>query len=70
MTREEKLERMARAWCLFHGWVPDHRPLEMRFEPSPDRDLEKMRVTKVPGKCLWEMHVPAMAAVLDAIEAE
>ena len=64
--RAGKLEAMARAWCKFNGWVPDHRPLIMR--PTWGDDHKVASFVEVPGDPIWKAHVRGMDAVLRAIE--
>ena len=69
MKREQKLEAMARAWCDFNGWVPDHRPLVWVPRQMPLQDgTEVTSFDEEPGKALWQLHLPAMRAILKAIE--
>ena len=71
MTRDEKLEAMARVWCRFNGWVPDHRPLVLKatddlwLRPGgrPTR-----RFLEEEGEPLWKGHLRGMDAILTAIE--
>lgn len=57
MTRDEKLEAMARAWCEFHGWVPDHRPLVLKHD-------EDGVFFEADGEPIWKAHVKAMDVIL------
>ncbi len=64
MIRDEKLEAMARAWCLFNGWAPDHRPQVMKvkaWEGYQPRGIEE------PGEPIWRAHLKGMDAILTAI---
>ena len=64
--REKKLEAMARAWCEFNGWVPDHRPLTMKVKRR--EKYQPLDITEEPGEPIWKAHVRGMDAVLRAIE--
>ena len=71
MTREQKLEAMARAWCEFNGWVPDHRPLQFVVQDWGMADGEKIArpiFSEEPGPPLWRSHLKAMDHVLKSIE--
>lgn len=64
MTREQKLEAMARAWCTFNGWNPDADEFGLVLSKNPARTTVRPK----EGCPIWKRHVPAMVAVLDAIE--
>lgn len=66
MTRDEKLEAMAREWCKINGWQPDHRPIELEIER--DADTNKMvGFCERKGDPIWTCHVKAMDWLLKAI---
>ena len=65
MTREQKLEAMARAWCEFNGWIPDHRPFVLKvrhWEGYQPKDMHEE-----PGEPIWKSHVKAMDHLLKAV---
>ena len=60
------MERMARAWCQFNGWVPEHRPIV--WKPSGDwKKHGKPRFEEVEGDPIWKAHMRAMDHILKAI---
>ena len=65
MTRNQKLEAMARAWCEFNGWLPDHRPLQMQVREWVD--YKPVWIIRELGEPIWKAHVKAMDAILKAI---
>lgn len=69
MTREEKLQAMAREWCAINGWQPDHRPKGLRstgvfLRPGgrPTGSFEEY-----DEEPIWTRHVAAMDRLLKAI---
>lgn len=66
MTRDEKIETMARAWCDYNGWNPDHRT--SRYEPVRDESGRIVGVVEAPGEPVWRRHIPAMNKLLVALE--
>lgn len=71
LPREQKLEAMARAWCTYNGWAPDHRPLvlkatdEVLLRPGDERPLR--RFLEEDGEPIWKAHIKAMDHLLKAI---
>ena len=65
MTRDEKLEAMARAWCAFNGWLPDRRPMQLKVKRWDGP--QTIDVAEEPGEPIWKGHVKAMDAILKAI---
>lgn len=67
MTRDEKLEAMAREWCRINGWQADARPIE--FEVERDGKTNAMiGFREVKGVPIWTRHIAAMDRLLKAIE--
>ena len=59
MTRDEKIEAMAREWCMMHKRDPDHHQLVLKH----DRPV-RVEPSKHP---LWESQAAKMARLLHAI---
>ena len=56
---------MARAWCEFNGWIPDHRPLTMKVKHWDQ--YKPIFITEEPGEPIWKAHINAMDTILKAI---
>lgn len=73
MTREQKLEAMARAWCEFNGWLPDHRPTVRMHKLGAKGFLadgslrDAIMIVEDEGEPTWKAHVKAMDHILKAI---
>ena len=71
MTRNEKLEAMAREWCRINGWQADFQSQELTWEEMVS-DLEnagnpKYKPTVRLGPPTWQLHVRAMDRLLKSI---
>lgn len=64
MTRDEKLEAMARAWCEANGWPPD-QPLQTWVWSG--RSVDDIRSEPGPDEPIWKRHVKTMDMLLKAI---
>lgn len=66
MTRDQKIEAMAREWCLINGWVPDHRPTGIRIVGNA-WPPEQAQITDYVERPIWTRHTGAMDRLLKSI---
>lgn len=67
MTRDQKIEAMARAYCRHNGWDPDATvpfwKLKIGCKVGDENAFEQH-----DGGPLWKRHVSCVEPLLDAIE--
>lgn len=67
MTRDQKLEAMARAYCRQHGLNPDEGVRWFKLRDGMKPGDENAFVVTDAGP-IWRRHVSAIEPLLDAIE--